>query len=528
MKRKAFLLFFIILITMMVYSGGNSQSSTTTAGQKVTLKGFAYVTARLMSAVTNFNEVWAFQEAERVTGIHVDWVHPPVGQHVEQCNLMIASGDLPDFMYMPYNDIGGLSKLLADKTIIKLNQYLDAGKLPAYKAIMDKYPAVRRQLLMDDGTLAGFFMLRIREYGGQLGWFSNGGIMLRKDWMDGLNLKVPTTVAEYENVLRAFKTGDPNKNGKADELPLVTSAKNWNDFAQFWGLSTDFYDLNGVAKYGPIEPGFKNYIATMARWQQDGLIDPDWPTVDDRMFQARFLENRAGSHFSLVGTMGTLYDIMKDTIPNVDFIGIQNLKNDSDGKVYSTLLDLRQSFVNEASMITSGCKNIDATLKYLDWTYSAAGYEAFNWGQPNVSYVYKDGQKYFTDEIMNNPKGYPLDRALSQYAMSMCQWSMAKDPDYWVQATLRFPFQYEAIDNWGKVDNAIAMPPISQTPEEVRRFSQIMNDINTLRDETITKIILGNEPVSSLDTMVSKMKDMGIDEAIKIRQAALDRYYARK
>jgi putative aldouronate transport system substrate-binding protein len=527
MKKIFLALSLVVFSTVSVSAGGASQGGSTAAGQKPVLKGFAYVNNRLTTAVSNFNEVWAFKEAERATGIHVDWIHPPVGQETEQCNLMIASGDLPDFIYMNYNNIGGLSKLLADKTIIKLNEYLDAGKLPGYSSWVNKYPAIRKQLLMDDGTLAGFFMLRIREYQGQLGWFSNGGIIIRKDWLDKLNLKVPTTIGEYEEALRAFKTRDPNGNGKADELPLVTGSKNFSGYAQQFGLADDFYDLQGTAKYGPLEPEYRNYIGTLARWYKEGLIDPDYTTVDAKMYQARYIENRAGSSSDVAGSTATLYEIMRDTIPGVEFAGISNLKA-GDGKIYSTLGDLRQSFVNEASMITSGCKNIDAALKYLDYGYTAPGYLALNWGEPNVTYTVKDGKNYFTDEVMHNPKGYPLDRALTQYAMSMCQWSFPKDPEYWVQVTLRYPFQNEAIDNWGKVDYAIAMPPISRTQEETRRFAQIMNDVNTLKNETTTKIILGTEPLSALDTMVSRMKTLGIDEALKIQQNALNRYNARK
>ncbi|MDR2078137.1 MAG: extracellular solute-binding protein [Treponema sp.] len=527
MKKVFLVLSLAVFFVVTVNAGGTPQGGSAAAGQKPVLKGFAYVNNRLTTAVSNFNEVWAFKEAERATGIHVDWIHPPVGQETEQCNLMIASGDLPDFIYINYNNIGGLSKLLADKTIIKLNEYLDAGKLPGYKSWVEKYPEIRKQLLMDDGTLAGFFMLRIREYQGQLGWFSNGGIIMRKDWLDKLNLKVPTTIREYEEALRAFKTRDPNGNGKADELPLVTGSKDFSSYAQQFGLADDFYDLNGTAKYGPLEPKYRDYIGTLARWYKEGLIDPDYTTVDAKMYQARYIENRAGSSSDNAGSTATLYEIMKDTIPDVNFVGISNLKND-DGKVYSTLGDLRQSFVNEASMITSGCKNIDAALKYLDYAYTAPGYLAFNWGEPNVSYTVRDGKNYFTDEIIHNPKGYPLDRALTQYAMSMCQWSIPKDPEYWVQVTLRYDFQKEAIDNWGKVDYAIAMPPISRTPEETRRFAQIMNDVNTLKNETVTKIILGTEPLSALDTMAGRMKSLGIDEALKIQQDALDRYNARK
>ncbi len=44
-----------------------------------------------------------------------------------------------------------------------------------------------------------------------------------KPWLDKLGLKMPTTTDEFYEVLKAFKTKDPNGNGKADEIPLSGS-----------------------------------------------------------------------------------------------------------------------------------------------------------------------------------------------------------------------------------------------------------------------------------------------------------------
>jgi putative aldouronate transport system substrate-binding protein len=243
--------------------------------------------------------------------------------------------------------------------------------------------------------------------------------------------------------------------------------------------------------------------------------------------QSRFLENRAGVVRTNTAATATLIEIMRETIPNVDFIGIPNLRNPADGLIYSTLSDLRQSFVNQASMITSQ-RNIDPVLRYLDWGYTPAGYEVMNWGELGVSFVKRDGRNYFTDEILNNPRGLPLDTALTRFSMAMCSWSIPKDPYYWVQATLRYPFQYEAIDNFAIADFATAMPPVSLTPDETRRFAQIMTDINTIRDETTMRVILGTDPITALDSMRARMTSLGIEEAIRIQQTALNRFNARR
>ena len=45
-------------------------------------------------------------------------------------------------------------------------------------------------------------------------------MFINKTWLDKLGLQMPTTWDELENVLDAFKTQDPNGNGKADEVPM--------------------------------------------------------------------------------------------------------------------------------------------------------------------------------------------------------------------------------------------------------------------------------------------------------------------
>lgn len=44
--------------------------------------------------------------------------------------------------------------------------------------------------------------------------------MINVEWLEKLYFDMPTTTEELKEVLIAFKTKDPNGNGKADEIPL--------------------------------------------------------------------------------------------------------------------------------------------------------------------------------------------------------------------------------------------------------------------------------------------------------------------
>ena len=85
---------------------------------------------------------------------------------------------------------------------------------------------------------------------------------MRKDWLDKFNLELPETIDEYYTVFKAFKTQDPNGNGKDDEIPFSPVGGNNSDtqivlFASAWNLGCGFVNWEGKAVYSPLEPDFK-------------------------------------------------------------------------------------------------------------------------------------------------------------------------------------------------------------------------------------------------------------------------------
>ena len=54
-----------------------------------------------------------------------------------------------------------------------------------------------------------------------------------------------------------------------------------------------------------------------------------------------------------------------------------------------------------------------------------------------------------------------------------------------------------------------------------------MNEINTYRDEMTLKFIFGTESLDNFDTYVTNIKNMNLEEALDIENAALDRYNSR-
>jgi putative aldouronate transport system substrate-binding protein len=54
-----------------------------------------------------------------------------------------------------------------------------------------------------------------------------------------------------------------------------------------------------------------------------------------------------------------------------------------------------------------------------------------------------------------------------------------------------------------------------------------MNDVNGKYQEVFTRVLTGADPMDSLTALPAQLRQIGIDDAIKIQQAALDRYNKR-
>ena len=68
---------------------------------------------------------------------------------------------------------------------------------------------------------------------------------------------------------------------------------------------------------------------------------------------------------------------------------------------------------------------------------------------------------------------------------------------------------------------------VTMTADESSEYASIMNNIDTYVNETLVKFIMGIRPLEEFDTYVEDIWAMGLQDAIDIQQAALNRYNAR-
>ena len=106
------------------------------------------------------------------------------------------------------------------------------------------------------------------------------GTLIRSDWLKELGLEEPKTVADTENILRAFK----EKKGATAPLSYVPGKR--DTFLGNFGTSTGCYLEDGKVVYGPLTENYKTAVETLKRWYDEGLLDPNFVSVDDTVLSA--------------------------------------------------------------------------------------------------------------------------------------------------------------------------------------------------------------------------------------------------
>lgn len=479
---------------------------------------------KIAPTTDDYATVACYRELEKLTGVTVEFVIPPIGQETEKFNLMLASDVLPDIIYHNWgNYIGGAQKAIDDGIIIRLNDIIQEH-CPNLRHLLEVNEEVRKTISTDNGDIYCFPYLKLNQSVKAV-----FGYQLRADWLAELGLEAPETIDEWHAVLTAFKEKGTNENGDTI-VPLVSRKMSYGQsavrmFANAWGTSYDFFQLDGKIYYGPYTEAYKDYLSTMREWYAEGLIDVEFATADEGVHDAKVTSGVAGSWASGLGSgMGkyiTAFNKDDSKVKGAFYPVVEKGQ-----PMYSAIMD--QIFDGgTGSAVSTSCKNPVLAAKWLDYHYSYDGHMLMNWGIEGESYVYdENGVPKATELILNNPNGYSIDIALGLYSMGSSSDSYYQDPLVRTTRMWNYAAQRDTSMKWN-AGTSIMLPPLTYSDEEASEVSAIISEANTYRDEMFMKFVLGSISMDEYNNYLDQLKSMGIERAIAIRQAALDRYNAR-
>lgn len=238
------------------------------------------------------NMQWA-KDLEKEAGVDIEWQEVTDDSWGQQKNPALSGGDIPDVLIRAITptDAASFPNLFED-----LSKNLD--KLPNVKKFFEQKPDAQKLTTDPEGHMYVLASSRGKSYSG-----SGQNMMINKAWLDKLGLDMPTTWDEFENVLKAFKTKDPNGNGKADEIPMNIRKLDTGGFGWYspmlmlnsTGIATGFnkgpsgqgyYAKDGKVGSYLVSDEYKSVIKYYNKLISEGLIPNDWSTKDDDTYYA--------------------------------------------------------------------------------------------------------------------------------------------------------------------------------------------------------------------------------------------------
>jgi putative aldouronate transport system substrate-binding protein len=277
--------------------------------------------------------------------------------------------------------------------------------------------------------------------------------------------------------------------------------------------------------YGALQPEFQDFASMMRTWFAEGLFDPEFPSSDQASFDAKVTGGRLGSMVTLGGNgIGKYLGLVKDPALGFKLIGAPYpVLNAADKAVLGQRDDVYAGTGTAA--ITAANKHVVETIKELDYAYSDAGQLLFNFGLEGVSYTLDDGNPRYTPDLLQNAT-LPPAQALSRYVRATFNGPFVQDARY-IQQYFQLQVQKDALQTWLEPSDERQMPPVTPTQDESKKFASIMNEVNSSYQEAFTRAITGAASADALTGLPAQLRQIGIDDAIKIQQAALDRYTRR-
>jgi putative aldouronate transport system substrate-binding protein len=456
----------------------------------------------------DLNKASIVQELVKRSGVNVKWELLSPGTYNDAISPRLAAGkDLPDIIYTldpdqnMKNIQGGLFK--------PLNEYLDKYGVNL-KKMFEKYPELKASLTTPDGKIYYVPQLAVTKNYQPL-------FMINTRWLEKLQLKEPTTLDEFTEVLRKFKSSDPNGNGKQDEIPMSMEAKMVTQaFGPSFGLdlANNYYaDKNGKVHYSYYEPTYKEYLAYLNGLYKEGLLEADFASTTADQVTSKISQNLTGITYNFSYHSSMVYSkLFKDYDPNVPLIkGIAPLKGPHGDQFY-----VGRNPVTGIFGISKNAKDPELAFRFLDYASSEEAKELYAWGIKGDTYDVVNGKKEYTEKGKDNdyiqksginPVNLPMEQSVEAVDTLVAPWHAKIDKEMEKYIKAPFPFVYALS-------------------AEASTESTIMPDITTYVNEMHIKFITGSESLDKFDSYIKALKGMGIEDVIKGKQAQYDRYVA--
>ena len=535
MKRfeKAGSLLLAVLIVMGLFAGcsGNKPAA---GSQSETTQSTDNSGGKMFSKTITLK--WMLQE-QSTQKISLD--SPVIQAIYDKLNVKLELQPVPasDFVAKKASTLASntMPELMSNMSVEDMRKYSDTGMLlcindyeaaaPDYFKLVNAGDRINETKKFEsDGKMYGFQTL---EYN-RIGIAPINAI--RIDLLKEQNIATPTTWAEFYDAFVKIKakhpemTGFSSRRGTNYMLGQYAYSMGTGGFPGFDTERGMYYEPNSDSYvYGPTDAKFTRVVAFMAQAYKDGILDPDYATMNkDKMFEK--LSN--GTMISVCDNnsfIGRVYNpALAKVSPGASFDIVAPLA-DEDGKVRSLRYN-KDWFSTDFTLISSKVSEPENVIKFLNWLYTEEGVKITNFGREGIEYDMVDGIPTIKADIVEQNKNAtdPFSAIQSQIGSGyQCFAKYIDESTYKQVSDPIFIEQGKKIDSYtkeGKMSYLPAWP--SFTAEQMSRVTALEQKLSNVFNQEIDKYITGKLSMNDWAKLVEKLKSQGSEELEVLYNAA--------
>ncbi len=480
--------------------------------EKVTIKMF--VPKHALHA--NYKDMRLFKEMEAITNIRVEFVEANTESYQELRSTSWEDESLDAFLF--WNKLEEQTTYASNGMIQPIGELIDEYA-PNYKKLMDENPEIAKRTTLDDGKIYSFASLNtvprdltFKQY-------------INRKWLKELGLKMPETIDEFYEVLKAFKTQDPNGNGLSDEIPLASVGlhQTRNFLMSAFGYVSTGIEVgeDGKVVFVPTTENYWNYLQFANKLYREKLLDNDvFSMSEDKELAQKGSQNIVGCFDG-----GAAYLIVGNKLDG-DYTGVPALT--------STINDKQMwlGFGNDVSpdtiVICSTSPYQREIVRWMDFFYTELGSQLQSFGKEGLDWKWDDDAH--TSWTFNVPEGMDIEEYRGTVTPNV---GLGTIP-YWSgdfvlkDSTPQVRNINKAVEDAGYMDCLkVPYPSVTFTAAESVELSTLQIDLNNLVESQEARLIAKKDLTKAdFDKFVADLKAARVEKCVEIYQHAYDRYTA--
>ncbi len=471
-----------------------------------TFKIMAKVNSTLLSDIPTF----AYVNERCNISFDMDEVMTSAGDATEKIGLSLASGDYPD-AYLEFtlskDDIdkyGGEGVLIPLEDLIRqhapnLASRLDEKELWQYIEAPDGHVYELPSLVTGAEVAAGMH------------------IWLNTDWLNRLNLSMPSSLDELYKVFTAFKEQDANGNGDPnDEIPVSVSdgITGLKYFLPYFGVNMDEKTMlavkDGQLTYVPTSETYKEFLSFFTTLYQEGLLDENSFTQNGEQLSA------VGSSEEILGCYNALASFL---VVEREIDEHYETLTPFEGQKYP----INTGIEHGGMVITEKCETPEILAAWADQWYTEEGGILYWLGLEGDSYLKnEDGTWSWNTE---GPYGSDIGEIRNKATIKYQTIMPAVQPEFWYTGLTDPDESYLITQRSKLVDHGeVPLPAMNYSEEDSQTIASLKADLDTYISQYGAQVITGELDLeSSWQEYIDTMNAMGAEELMEIYRTAYEK-----